>query len=480
MPPIAGPPPQPSRRAFLAGVIGVAGATGLTGCAPESAEAGGHPVAVPVKADRGDSGDHPDLVMIVSDDHRWDHVGFHPDHPDFLETPNLDRLAAQGTIATNAFVTTALCSPSRGTFLSGQYASRHGVQNNLSSWDPATTTFFEPLMAAGYDCAFIGKWHMPGQLPDLRGVNRFITFTAEEGQGTYIDCPLLIDGVMTDRPGYITDELTTLAIDWIKERPAGKPYALWLAHKAVHHRFTPPPRWAGSLDDADLSGMPPESFEFLSLMDQNIWEGTLGNRDTLYRRYNETLRGLDDQVGRLMDYVDSRPDGKNTYIVYTSDNGYSWGEHVLTGKRWAYEENTRVPFVAAGPGIPPGSVTDELILNADLAPTVLDWAGAEPLPDAQGRSMARILAGDKDAKWRDEFMYEYFLDFPYHAPGMQALRDDRWLYIEYDNGTPAQLFDIVADPRTQNDLAAAQPQKAAELAERLERVRTRVRAGDSV
>ena len=92
----------------------------------------------------------------------------------------------------------------------------------------------------------------------------------------------------------------------------------------------------------------------------------------------------------------------------------------------------------------------------------------------------RILAGDKDAKWRDEFMYEYFLDFPYHAPGMQALRDDRWLYIEYDNGTPAQLFDIVADPRTQNDLAAGQPQKAAELAERLERVRTRVRAGDKV
>ena len=293
--PIAGPSPQPSRRVFLAGMVGAVGAVSLGACASPT-QTGGQPVPVPITEP---GGDQPNLVMIVSDDHRWDHVSYHPDHPPFLSTPNLDRLAAQGMVGSNAFVTTALCSPSRGTFLSGQYASRHGVQNNLTSWNPQTETFFEPLMAAGYDCAFIGKWHMPGQLPDLRGVNTFITFTAEEGQGQYNDCPLLIDGVMTERPDtYITDDLTDLALEWIATRPPGKPYALWLAHKAVHHRFIPPERFAGALADADLSNLPPESFAFQSLMDENVWEGTLGNLQTLYRRYCETLLGLDDQVGR--------------------------------------------------------------------------------------------------------------------------------------------------------------------------------------
>lgn len=467
--PIAGPLPQPSRRAFLAGMLATAG---LTACASEQ-QTGGRPVAVPVD---DDGGEHPNLVVIVSDDHRWDHVGYHPDHPPFLTTPNLDRLAADGIVGEDVFVTTALCSPSRGTYLSGQYASRHGVQNNLTSWNPQTETFFEPLMAAGYDCAFIGKWHMPGRLPDLRGVDTFITFTAEEGQGQYIDCPLLIDGVMTDRPNtYITDDLTTLALEWINSRPPGKPYALWLAHKAVHHRFTPPKRFEGALADADLSNLPPESFAFLSLMDENIWEGTLGNLQTLYRRYNETLLGLDDQIGRILDDVNL----EDTYVVYTSDNGYSWGEHVMTGKRWAYEENTRVPFIAAGPGIEPGTTTDALIINADLAPTLLDWAGVEPLPDAQGQSVADVLSGDRDSV-RDEFMYEYFPDYPYHVPGLQAVRDDRWLYIEYDTGREPQLFDIVADPRTQNDLAARNPGKASEMAERLQSLRERVAAGGVV
>ena len=469
--PIAGPPWQPSRREVLAGMVGALGAVGLGACAP-SEQTGGRPVAVPVTED---GKKHPNLVVVISDDHRWDHVSYNPDHPPFLNTPNLDRLAAEGMVGEDVFVTTALCSPSRGTFLSGQYATQHGVQNNLTAWDPTTETVFEPLMAAGYDCAFIGKWHMPGQLPDLRGVNTFITFTAEEGQGVYVDCPLLIDGVMTPRPNtYITDDLTDLALEWINDRPPGKPYMLWLAHKAVHHRFIPPDRYKGALADADLSNMPPESFEFLSLMDENIWEGTLGNLQSLYRRYNETLLGLDDSIGRILDDVNL----KDTYVVYTSDNGYSWGEHVLTGKRWAYEENTRVPFIAAGPTIEPGT-TDALIINADLAPTLLDWANVEPLSDAQGQSVAAVLSGKKDSV-RDEFMYEYFPDYPYHVPGLQAVRDDRWLYIEYDTGRDPQLFDIVADPRTQNDLAQQNPQKAAEMAKQLEELRQRVDAGEVV
>lgn len=410
--------------------------------------------------------------MILSDDHRWNHLSCVPGHPEFLNSPNLDALAARGVVATNAFVTTALCSPSRATFLSGQYASQHGVQNNLSSWNPATPTFFEPLMAAGYDCAFIGKWHMPGSLPDLRGVNTFVTFTADEGQGVYFDCPLLIDGEMTSRPGaYLTDDLTQLALEWINSRPPGRPYALWLAHKAVHHPFDPPDRFRGALADADLSDLPPESFEFLSLMDSNIWEGTQGRLSDLYRRYCETLLGLDDAVGTLLDGIDGLD---RTYVVYTSDNGYSWGEHALTGKRWAYEENTRVPLIVAGPGIVAGT-TDELVLNTDLAPTVLEWAGAEALPNAQGRSLAGLLAGGQPV--REQFMYEYFLDYPYHVPAMAAARDRRWLYVEYDRGRDPQLFDVRADPRTMQDLATQKPQEVAELAGRLAALRAQVSSG---
>jgi N-acetylglucosamine-6-sulfatase len=416
--------------------------------------------------------------MVVSDDHRWDHLSSVAGHPAFLQTPHLDALAARGVVASNAFVTTALCSPSRATYLSGLYASRHGVQNNLSAWNPQTRTFFEPLMAAGYDCAFIGKWHMPGSLPDLRGVDTFITFTADEGQGVYIDCPLLVDGTMTERPGtYLTDELTRLALEWINNRPPGRPYALWLAHKAVHHPFTPPPKFAGALADADVSSLPPEAFEFLSLMDSNIWEGTLGRLGDVYRRYCETLLGLDDQVGRLMTGLQERGTLDSTYVVYTSDNGYSWGEHAITGKRWAYEENTRVPLIVAGPGIQAGT-TDALVLNTDVAPTVLEWAGAQPLAGVQGRSLAGLLAGGSAV--RERFMYEYFLDFPYHVPALAAVRDDQWLYVEYDGGRAPQLFDVLADPRTMSDLAGSDPGRVQALAAELADLRTVVADGGVV
>lgn len=453
------------------------GAVGVAAC-EQSSQGGGRPLPVPTNPSLA-GGKRPNMVVIVSDDHRWDHMSFVPGHPPFLRTPALDRLASQGMVGANAFVTTALCSPSRGTLLSGEYASKHGVINNLTPWNPDVPTFFESLMAAGYDNAFIGKWHMPGALPDLRGLDTFITFTAEEGQGKYIDCPLLIDGVMTEQPDtYLTNNLTTRAMAWIDARPEGRPWCLYLAHKAVHHQWIPPKDLEGSLDGIDFSNLPPEAFEFMTLMDRNIWEGTVGRLQSSYKRYCETVLSLDQQVGRLVDHLDTRGLRKDTYVVYTSDNGYSWGEHVLTGKRWAYEENTRVPFIATGPGISPGT-TQELLLNADLGPTLLAWGRAGDLPRAQGRSMAALLAG-QTTSWRRDFLYEYFPDFPYNAPGMQASRDDRWLYIEYDSGPAPQLFDIRSDPTTVTDLAASHPAEADAMAQRLLRLRTTVDDGGVV
>ena len=461
-----------TRRQVLGGIAAGAAAAGLSACGA-SAAGGGRPIPVPVDPElAAGSAGRPNLVVILSDDHRADHLGSSGAVP-FLQTPALDALARQGLTFDHAYCTTALCSPSRASFITGQYANRHGVTNNISAWRAETVSVFEGLAAAGYRNAYIGKWHMPGSLPDLRGVERFITFTVEEGQGVYVDCPLVIDGVETPRPGtYVTTDLTNLALEWLATQDASRPFCLFLAHKAVHHEFEPPPDLRGTYDDVPLDTLPDEYFTFQTLLDRNVWEGTAGRLETAYRRYCETLLGLDREIGRLVDALDASGSGAGTAIFYTSDNGYSWGEHVLTGKRWAYDDNIRLPFIVRWPdGIPdPGATREQPILNIDVAPTLLDLAGA-PIPSSvQGASLVPLLEDD-DAAWREEIFYEYFADFPYNIPPSQAIRTDRWLYVEYDRGLPPELYDLSADPRQLTDVAddpayaAARAEMAARLAD---------------
>lgn len=437
-----------TRRGLLAASLGVPAALGLAACSTTPA-AGGRPI--PVTGATAPPGS-PNLLVIFSDDHRADHLGLTGEVP-FLQTPELDALASEGVLFDHAYVTTALCSPSRATLLTGQYASRHGVQNNLSAWIPGTPSFFDSLAASGYRCAYIGKWHMPGDLPDLTGVERFITFTIEEGQGVYRDCPLVIDGVETPRPGtYVTTDLTDLAVQWLtEESDDDRPFCLVVAHKAVHHEFEPPDDLLGTYDGVEID-LPDEAFTYQTLLDRNVWEGTAGRLQTSYRRYCETLLGMDREIGRLLNAVE--PAADNTVVVYTSDNGYSWGEHVLTGKRWAYDDNIKVPFIVRWPdGVSsPGTIIDEPVLNADIAPTLLDIAGV-PIPAAmQGRSIAPLLRGEP-VEWRDDVFYEYFADFPYQVPPSQAVRTDRWLYVEYDRGLSPELYDTLADPEQRVNLA---------------------------
>lgn len=435
-----------TRRQVLGAVAGSAAALGVAGCATDS---GGRPVPVPVDeaaAARTRNAGAPNLVVILSDDHRADHLGSTGAVP-FLQTPALDAMAASGLTFNHAYCTTSLCSPSRASFLTGQYASRHGVQNNLSAWVAGTTTVFDGLASAGYRCAYIGKWHMPGDLPDLPGVERFITFTVQEGQGRYIDCPLIIDGVETPRPGtYVTTDLTDYAIAWLQEQDPSTPFCLFLAHKAVHHEFVPPADLLGTYDDVPVT-LPDESFTYQTLLDRNVWEGTAGRLETAYRRYCETLLGLDREIGRLVGSLNDLGFADDTAVFYTSDNGYSWGEHVLTGKRWAYDDNIRLPFIARWPaGIPdPGAVRAEPILNIDLAPTLLDLA-AVPIPASmQGVSLVPLLR-DEPTQWREEIYYEYFEDFPYQVPASRAVRTADHLYIEYDRGLPPELYVTSTDP----------------------------------
>jgi N-acetylglucosamine-6-sulfatase len=394
----------------------------------------------------------PNIIVILSDNHRWDAMS-NMKHP-FVKTPSLDRLCREGVRFDNAFCTTSLCSPSRASFLTGQYAHSHGVKNNLTPWNNENVTFLELLKSAGYDTAFMGKWHMPGALPRLRGVDRFITFTINAGQGRYFDCPLVIDGVETERKGrYLTEDLTGFALDFIRQKRAA-PFCLYLAHKATHHKFHPPRELEHLYDGAGLEHLAPEYHSWVTMANGAYFEGMVGPMEKFYRSYYETAVAMDRQIGRILDELDRLDISKNTVVIYASDNGFFWGEHGLLGTgRWAYEESTRIPFIVRYPRLirRPGRRLGQMVLNVDLAPTVLDIAGI-PAPRAMQGTSFKPLLKDGDVKLRTSFNYEYFKDFPYNVPEMHAVRTERFLYIEYKGRRKPELFDIRKDPRTLNNI----------------------------
>jgi len=393
----------------------------------------------------------PNIVFVLSDNQRWDFMGC-AGHP-FVRTPHLDRLAEQGILFSNAFVTTSLCSPSRASFLTGQAARTHGVRNNLTPWNDERVTFLELLEEAGYDSAFIGKWHMPGRLPGLRGVDLFVTFTIQKGQGRYFDCPLVVNGVVTpSRRPYITEELTDYAIEFIS-KPRKAPFCLVLSHKAVHHRWLPPP------DLADLYAtrtppFPPEYNPLVFITGGNLFEGLIGRPDELYRDYARVVTALDRETGRLLAAIDRLGLAENTVVVFASDNGFFWGEHQRGGTgRWPYEESIRIPFIVRAPGFVknPGRRADQMILNIDLAPSLLEMAGLPTPEGMEGRSFVPALQSGS-APGRRAWLYEYHADFPFRAPSSYAVRTNQHIYIEFEGRRDCELYDLREDPRQRINL----------------------------
>jgi len=314
-------------------------------------------------------------------------------------------------------------------------------------WQNENITFLELLKEAGYDTAFIGKWHMPGKLPHLRGVDRFISFTVQAGQGRYFDCPLIVDGKkVPSRKPYITTELTDYALEFISQ-PRSRPFCLYLSHKAVHHNFSPPPEVAGIYKSNKLP-LPPEADTWVSMNPDLLYCGLLGPLERTYRNYMETLHATDLEIGRLLNRVDTLGITDDTVVVYFGDNGFFLGEHRLMDKRWPYEESIRVPCIVRAPrsSTRKGVIASQMVLNIDLAPTLLDLAGVSIPVEMEGRSMAPYLQNE-NAAGRTAWLYEYFPDFPYRVPGMQAVRTERYKYIEYQGPRPAELFDLKKDPR---------------------------------
>jgi N-acetylglucosamine-6-sulfatase len=415
-------------------------------------------------------GERPNIIFVLTDEHRWDFMGC-TGHP-FLETPNMDRLAREGILFTNAFVTTSLCSPSRASFLTGQYAHTHGVQNNFTPWDESNRTFLETLHGAGYDSAFIGKWHMPGRLPKLKGVDPFITFTIQGGQGRYFHCPLIVNGEeRSSRKPYITEELTDYAIEFI-EKERETPFCLYLAHKAVHHRWIPPHDLTHLYSNESLplsKGFDP----WIAVTRGQIYNGSNHSSvRNIYKDYCRALVAVDRQLGRLLGRLDALGLVENTMVVYAGDNGFFWGEHKLFGTgRWPYDDSIRIPFIVRYPGTIPdaGRRADQMILNIDLAPTFLEVAGVPVPDDMEGSSFLPVLRS-ASTTGRKAFLYEYFKDFPYRVPSTQGVRTEKYMYIEYEGRRKPELYDMESDPDQERNLmsTAEGRARAAELRKTLE------------
>jgi arylsulfatase A-like enzyme len=417
----------------------------------------------------------PNFVFIITDDQRWDSLGV-TGHP-YAKTPNIDRLAREGALFNNFFATTPLCSPSRASFLTGQYAHAHKVTNNdrvgLDVISHTLMTFPRRMREAGYETAFIGKWHMG--LDDSRrpGFDTWISF---KGQGVYLDPVVNVGGRQRQLDGYMTDWLNRWALEFVS-RPHRKPFLLYLSHKALHTPYLPAKRheslYGGakyvppaSADD-DLSGKPvlrravePVDWATVEGVAPEPPESRRGrgtDRDSVVRDQLRSLAAVDEGVGALLRALKRGGQLDNTVFVFTSDNGYLLGEHgQFDNKRFAYEESIRVPLIVRYPRlIRPGTRIDALALNVDVAPTLLELAGAEPLEKVHGRSLLPLLRG-QPAAWRESFLAEYFLEkVAPRAPTWQAVRTIRWKYIHYPELEGMdELYDLAADPGEVRNLIA--------------------------
>jgi len=429
----------------------------------------------------------PNVLVIITDDQRWDAMSC-AGHP-FLKTPNLDRLAAEGARFTNAFVTTSLCSPSRATLLSGLYAHTHGVRDNFTDFPAELPSYVRSLRGMGYETAYVGKWHM-GEQSDARRPG-FDYWASHEGQGKYYENVFNIEGRQTLLTGYYTHRITELAAEWLA-RPRARPFCMIVGHKAPHTPFTPEPRYEHIFDGIPIAppptvadtgaGKPAWIRERL-----RTWHGVQGplfglkDYDTFVRSYLATICSVDDSVGALYETLRAAGRLDDTIFVFASDNGFLLGEHGMTDKRTMHEESIRVPLlVRYPPAIAPSATIDRMVLNTDLAPSLLELCGAPAIPATHGMSWARLLRGDT-RRWRTSWLYEYNFEkeFPF-TPNVRGVRTDAWKLMRYPNadGRPdtdtPELYNLQDDPgETRNliDAPEARPMRArleAELARLLD------------
>nr|WP_293840069.1 sulfatase [uncultured Arsenicibacter sp.] len=442
----------------------------------------------------------PNVVIILTDDQRWDALGA-GGNP-YLKTPNIDRLAAEGVYFRNYFCTTSLCSPSRASILSGVYAHTHGVVNNFTDFPADRPNMATVLHKAGYETAYIGKWHMGEENDQPRpGFDYFVT---HKGQGKYWDTDFNINGQGSQTvKGYYTTVVTRMANDWLKQK-RDKPFFLMLGHKAPHSFYTPEPKYAGAFAGVRIP-YPESAFELTDKPEWikqrlTTWHGIYGplfdwrkkfpdtspgavrDFEAMIQAYWATILSVDDSVGALYRTLQEMGELDNTIFVFTSDNGLLNGEHGMVDKRTMHEPSIHIPLIVRYPGLTPVTkpvIVNKQVLTIDLAPGILDLCQAPALKNSHGQSFKRLAQGDT-ARWRKAWFYEYNYEkqFPY-TPNVRGIRTNEWKYMHYPSGTNkpdqhmAELYHLTTDPGENHNLindpryAGRLKQLKAELAELL-------------
>ena len=421
----------------------------------------------------------PNVVFILTDDQRWDALSF-AGNP-HLNTPNIDRLAKEGVFFKNYFCTTSLCSPSRASILSGQYAHAHGVVNNFTEYPEDLASFPRALQDAGYETAYIGKWHMGEDNDNPRpGFDHFVT---HKGQGKYFDTEFNTNGEgAREVKGYYTTVVTQMAKEWLS-RERSKPFVLILGHKAPHSFYTPEPKYEKAFAEVNID-YPASAFDLDDKPDwikqrRATWHGIYGplfdwrkdfpdsspeavkDFEAMIRAYWGTILSVDDSVGEIYKTLEDMGELDNTIFVFSSDNGLLNGEHGMVDKRTMHEPSIRVPLIVRFPGLTPVDkpvVVDKQVLTLDIAPSLLELCGAPALKNIQGQSFKGLVRGDTK-NWRDSWYYEYNYEkqFPY-TPNVRGIRTDEWKYIHYPtgDGSPerhlAELYHISVDPKEDRNL----------------------------
>jgi N-acetylglucosamine-6-sulfatase len=441
----------------------------------------------------------PNFVIVLIDDLRFDEVGF-CGHP-FMKTPHIDRVGREGAMFTRAFHTTPLCSPNRASIITGQYASRHGIIDNVArdAHSHRLPNYHVILQRLGYETAHVGKWHMGNSGGPRPGYDRWVSFP---GHGSIFDPVLNIDGEEKQYPGYITDHLNEHAVAFLRKERS-KPFALFFAHKAVHPDafqaadgtidlskggYGVAPRHEGLYKDAHFPRRPntiphaevvkdkpawKEAFELKrNVASRRVLDGVGAGTDEEIRDRARMMASVDEGMGEVFKALEETGQLDDTFILFLGDNGYFFGEHGLgPERRFAYEEGIRSPFLIRYPAwFKPGATNDDLVLALDIAPTVVDLAGgnAEDFEHMQGLSLRPLARGKRPKGWRSSFMCEYFSEnaMPWLI-GMsyKAVRTRRYKYIHWtqkslDGAACDELYDLKKDPYEMRNLADRKSQRA--------------------
>ena len=429
----------------------------------------------------------PNILYIMADDHAAHAISAYGSR--INQTPNIDRIAQGGVRFTNCFCTNSICTPSRAAILTGQYSNKNGVYTLNDVLDLKRNHVAKELQRAGYQTAMIGKWHLASE------PTGFDYWNILPGQGVYYDPTFIEGGKQTKYQGYCTDLIGDFTLDWLKRRDPKKPFFAMCHHKAPHRPWEPAPKYkdlfAGrtmpepdnlfdhyegrarsvaavqmkvgeNMNKTDLKTDIPADLKGDAL---RKWAYQLYIKD-----YLRCIQSVDDNVGRLLDYLEAERLSSNTIVIYTSDQGFFLGDHGFFDKRLMYEESLRMPFLMRYPGaIRPRSVNRDMTLNIDFAPMFLDYAGVQPPAEMQGRSFRANVEGHTPRDWRKAMYYRYWMhnDPDHHVPGNYGIRTERWKLIYYygkplgmsganppDTPPEWELYDMRNDPREMKNLHA--------------------------